>query len=205
MSMVGIWVKSTDAVVVVISETWLSKSIADKDINIVGYNVYRTDRPKKGGGVAIYTEHKFDACIVLSDSICKQLDFLALNVEITKGNSITVVGCYRPPSASKEALQSLKQLLSRLNYRELVLAGDLNWDWLKPVSDDFKSFCDLNNFTQLVNSPTRPNPKSPENSTLIDLILTNVPYKFFSLRVFFNDISDHCVVIAIRNTKIPKS
>lgn len=77
MDMVGIWVKSTDADIVVISETWLSKSIADKDINIVGYNVYRTDRPKKGGGVAIYIKHKFDACIVLSESICKQLDFLA--------------------------------------------------------------------------------------------------------------------------------
>lgn len=99
----------------------------------------------------------------------------------------------------------MKQPLSKLNYSELVLAGDLNWDWMKPVSDDFKSFCDFNNFTQLVNLPTRPNLTSPEKSTMIDIILTNVPHKFSSLGVFCNDISDHCVVAAIRNTKMPKS
>lgn len=204
MDIVKIWVKSTDADIVVISETWLSKSIADEDINMVGYKVYRIDRPNKGGGVAIYIKSRFDACVVLSESICKQLEILALKVEFIKGLCITVVGCYRPPSAPVEALQSLKHLLSRLNYNELVLTGDLNWDWLKPVSDDFKSFCDLNNLTQLVNSPTRPNLKSPEKSTLIDLILTNVPHKFSSLGVFCNDLSDHCIVAAVRNTKMSK-
>lgn len=82
--MVRIWVKSTDADIVVISETWLTKSIADNDINMVGYNVYRTDRPEKGGGIAVYVKSKFDACLVLSESVCKQLEFLALNVEITR-------------------------------------------------------------------------------------------------------------------------
>lgn len=45
MDMVRIWVKSTGADVVIISETWLSKSINNEDIYIFGYNVYRTDRP----------------------------------------------------------------------------------------------------------------------------------------------------------------
>lgn len=57
----------------------------------------------------------------------------------------------------------------------------------------------------MINSPTHPNLKCPEKSTLIDLILTNVPHKFSSIGVFCNDISDHCVVAAIRNTKVPKS
>uniref|UniRef100_A0A3P9K1B3 Reverse transcriptase domain-containing protein n=1 Tax=Oryzias latipes TaxID=8090 RepID=A0A3P9K1B3_ORYLA len=132
------------------------------------------------------------------------MEFLALNVEIAKGLCITVVGGYRPPSASKDALPSLKHLLAKINYSELVLAGDLNWDWLNPVSDEFKSFCDSINLTQLVNLPTRPNLKCLDKSTLIDLILTNVPHKFSSLGVFCNDLSDHCVVAAVRNTKIPK-
>lgn len=102
MNMVGIWIKSTDAGICVISETWLSKSIADEDINMVGYNVYRTDGPKKGAGVAIFIKSKFDSCIVLSESICKELAFLLVNVEITRDLCITVAGCNRPPSASKE-------------------------------------------------------------------------------------------------------
>lgn len=72
---------------------------------------------------------------------------LALTVEITKGFCITAVGCHRSPSASKEVLQSLKHLLSSLNYSRLVLADDLNWDWLKSVSDYFKTFCDSINLT----------------------------------------------------------
>lgn len=52
---------------------------------------------------------------------------------------------------------------------ELILAGDFNRDLLQPVSNDLKSFSiDL---TQLVNSPTRPNIKNPERSTLMDLIV----------------------------------
>ena len=42
--------------VIVFSETWLRKSVLDKDICIIGYNVYRPDRVKKGGGVAIYVK-----------------------------------------------------------------------------------------------------------------------------------------------------
>lgn len=134
-----------------------------------------------------------------------ELEFLALNVEITKDLCITVVGCYRPPSALNDALQSLMDLLSRLNFSEIVLAGDLNWDWLKPGSDNLKSFCDSVNLTQLINLPTCPNLKCPEKSTIIDLILTNIPHKYSAVGVFCNDLSDHCLVVAVRNTKVPKS
>ena len=72
LDMVKVWVRSTDADVVVISETWLTKSVNDKDIGIEGYNVYRSDRPKKGGGVAIHTKCKFNVSVVLSQSVSKQ-------------------------------------------------------------------------------------------------------------------------------------
>ena len=61
------------------------------------------------------------------------------------------------------------------------------------------------NLIQLVPSPTRPNLKYPDKSTLIDLILTNAPQKYSSVGVFSNDISDHCAVACIRDTRLPKS
>uniref|UniRef100_A0A3B3HCE9 Reverse transcriptase domain-containing protein n=1 Tax=Oryzias latipes TaxID=8090 RepID=A0A3B3HCE9_ORYLA len=204
MDMVKIWFTSTEADIVIISETWLTKSITNEDINVNGYNVYRTDRPKKGGGVAIYVKSRFEASTVMSKSIPKQLELLVLNVKLAKSLSITVVGCYRPPSATKEALSSLKDLLSRINYGELLMVGDFNWDWSSTASEDFKSLCDSINLSQLISQPTRPNTKCPEKSTLIDLILTNAPHKFSSAGVFCNDLSDHCVVAACRDAKIPK-
>ncbi len=59
-------------------------------------------------------------------------------------------------------------------------------------------------FFQLVDTPTRPNLKFPEKSTLIDLVYTNVPHKYSSVSVFENDVSDHCVVAVARDTKLPK-
>lgn len=52
--MMRIWAHSTDADVIVLSETWLSKSVSDNNINISGYNAFRTDCPQRGGGVAVY-------------------------------------------------------------------------------------------------------------------------------------------------------
>lgn len=50
-----------------------------------------------------------------------------------------------------------------------------------------------------------PNLKHPEKSSLIDLMLTNAPHKYSCASVFANDISDHCLIASVRNTKIPKT
>ena len=72
MDMLRIWAHSTDADVFVLSETWLSKSVSDKVINISGYNVFRSDRPNRGGGVAIYIKNQYQVNVLLSKSIVKQ-------------------------------------------------------------------------------------------------------------------------------------
>jgi len=54
IDMLRIWAKSSDADIIDLSETWLTKSSSDKVISIKRYNVFRTDRPKKGGDVVIY-------------------------------------------------------------------------------------------------------------------------------------------------------
>jgi len=64
-----IWAKSTNADIIILSETWLSKSVTNKDIVISGHNVFRTDRPRKAGGEAIYVKSKFNANVLLS--ICE--------------------------------------------------------------------------------------------------------------------------------------
>ncbi len=76
--------------------------------------------------------------------------------------------------------------------------------WTHSRSDDFKLLCDSRNLFQLVDTPTRPNLKFPEKSTLIDLVFTNVPHKYSSVSVFANDVSDHCVVAVARDMKLHK-
>lgn len=97
------------------------------------------------------------------------------------------------------------QLLFDFNSKELVTFRDLNWNWLQPISDDFRAYCDSLNLFQIVDRPTRPNFKTPEKSSLLDVILTNVPDKYLAASIFANDISDYCVVATVINTKIAKT
>lgn len=94
----------------------------------------------------MFVNSKFTAN-VLSKSVGKQFEILALNIEVSKGMRATVVGCYRPPSPVADILLTLSQLLSQHQYSEIILTGDLNWDWLKPASDSFKDLCSELNVT----------------------------------------------------------
>ncbi len=77
-------------------------------------------------------------------------------------------------------------------------------NWLQSASDGFKEICDTLNLFQLVESPTRPNLKDSKKSTLIDLIFSNAPHKYSLASVYANDVSDHCVVAIVRDTKLSK-
>jgi hypothetical protein len=57
---------------------------------------------------------------------------------------------------------------------------------------------DALNLTQIINEPTRYNPKYVNPGTLIDIILTNLPSKY-TFVVFNQDLSDHCLIACIRN------
>lgn len=93
MDMIKIWANTTKTDIIIVSETWLKKSVPDKLILIEGYKVYRSDRIGKGGGVAIYIKSKFTSSVTLSVTKAKQFDILAIKVKISKGSDITVVGC----------------------------------------------------------------------------------------------------------------
>lgn len=84
---------------------------------------------------------KFNVNVLWSKSVSKQFEYLTINLEVSTGFPITVVGCYRPPTAVAETLISLTKLLADLNYSEVVLTGDLSWDWLKSPSDALKNIC----------------------------------------------------------------
>lgn len=78
---VKIWIESTNADILILSETWLNKTVSDKDIAINGYNIFRCDRPRKGGGVAIYIKSRFHVTLFSSLSIVKQFELLALKLD----------------------------------------------------------------------------------------------------------------------------
>ena len=132
MDQLKVWVESSNPHVLVITETWLRKSVPYPDTNITGYNLFRQDRSSKGGGVAIYSKEHLHCSVVYSKSIPKQFDLLVIQIRLAHNLSITVAGCYRPPSAPACTLEALSCALAPFTKSEFVLLGDLNWDMLKP-------------------------------------------------------------------------
>jgi len=91
LDLVRILAENTSADVIVISETWLKKTVSDNAIDIDGYTVYRTDRPNRGGGVAIYVKDSLEVTVLLSESVVKKYELLALNLIVSKTLHLTVV------------------------------------------------------------------------------------------------------------------
>jgi len=51
-----LWTHSSNPDILVVTESWLKKSVPDSVVDIIGYNVIRQDRSYKGGGVAIFVK-----------------------------------------------------------------------------------------------------------------------------------------------------
>ena len=86
---------------------------------------------------------------------------------------------YRPPNTDKEEFfDEISVNLNRIlgKYHNIILAGDLNIDELRPCSDSSKNHLpnmkDIFGLTNLIKEPTC---FKSQNTTLLDLILTNGP------------------------------
>ena len=56
---------------IVLTETWLTSSILDAEVNIENFKLYRTDRSGQvHGGVCIYLRRDISANVVISRSDC---------------------------------------------------------------------------------------------------------------------------------------
>ena len=58
MDILRFWVSNADPDIIVVSESWLNSNVSDSDVNVFGYSVFRADRVRRGGGVAIFNPGK---------------------------------------------------------------------------------------------------------------------------------------------------
>ena len=92
-----------------LSETWLTEDYPSSLLHINGYNLVRldrkwlepnTNRPKKGGGVAMYIKNNLSIVTTNVEHLdCSSVDIEILWVKVINTNhrNYIVVKCYRPP------------------------------------------------------------------------------------------------------------
>ena len=87
--------------ILAISETHLDFSFDDTEQYIEGYNIYRNDRDRFGGGVAFYIQDHLPTQI-RTDMMKYDIEILWLQVHLPHRKSILLGCCYRPPNANGE-------------------------------------------------------------------------------------------------------
>ena len=90
-----------------------------------------------------------------------------------------------------------------LENKELMIVGDINCDFVKPIPDShtrrLQLSCSLYQLDQLITEPTRLTKRS---ATLIDLFLTNKPENISNSGVIHRGISDHSMIFAVKSTTV---
>ncbi len=187
------------------AETWFTNS---SDTAISGYQLHRSDRNGRGGGVAIYIRNG----LIASEVNVAQLISTA-NEQIWRilhyGDEAFLLGClYRPHDLNNDDLDkcissvtTARNSLSSLKCSAMLLYGDFNFSHTTyslidvgggvataaHVRDD--STCDLRFqeclnecfLTQLVTFPTYRNNRYVKPSSTLDLVITNDPDRMIFL------------------------
>ena len=116
-------------------ETWLDSTVFDKEINIPGFNLFRSDRIGRiRGGCAIYIDNKFCVdkarCLTFSNGVC---EVTALIIEEL---DIALICFYRPPNTQyanfNEALTQVKLWYTKncFDNTHVMFFGDFNFPWV---------------------------------------------------------------------------
>ena len=180
--------------VICINETWLDSSVSDNEINIDGFTVFRKDRTRHGGGVAVFVRREL-LPILKSDLDIPGLEAIWIEVNV-KSEQFLICSLYRPPSACSGYFERIIDNIEHASIfcKNIIITGDLNINYNHDVGSNSCSVKLLENMfdlKQLIHSPTR---LTPTSSTIIDHILTSIPEKHVSAGVVQFCFSDHYVV-----------
>ena len=126
------------ASVLFLTETKIDSPYPNRQFALNGYNIYRNDRAKGGGGVMAYISEKLRSKKLSLPMEFKTLDFLVIESKFGS-RDVVLVGLYRPPkSAGKNYYTTVEKephgLIAWVSLQKsfVIIAGDLNLDRLKP-------------------------------------------------------------------------
>lgn len=202
---VSILIKDSNLDILALSETKLDGKINDSEINVNGFDLYRLDRDRHGGGVAVYIRNQFSS-IKIRNLLNDQFESLWVKVKPNKGKASYVGVVYRSPS-TKRPLENVEHLCTYLNNciktkiplgSEIFCLGDFNVNMLdkNALSSKIKELCRSCNLSQLITETTR---NTETSSSLIDLILTN-SQNIVSQGSIHCGISDHNLIYSVSKT-----
>ena len=193
---------STYVPFVAVAETWLKPHIADAQLCIDGYNIFRGDRNfKKNGGVLLYIHNDIiiDSSSSYDDGICNGV------ICISRKSKCFICCIYRPPNSGEDSFSRLLKFIDNfmavhdpINKLHNYIFGDFNlpqisWNNListKNITPEvaiLEDFMDKHFFVQYVNKNTR-------KGNILDLFITDNSNFVNFIKIDKISFSDHNLV-----------
>jgi len=196
--------------IMVITETKLDEHATHASLSIAGYQLYRQDRTRHGGGVAVYIANglrptaRIDVQQYATDN---GLEAVIVSISLlAKKNKVTILGLYRPPSSKATWFDSLNDLILKLVKTEpMIILGDLNCDLLKPAIYPAKTLLASLALAGTTVPKILATRVTEQSATSIDIIAIDESIQCLDYYVSDNAASDHAPVVAsIKGTLMDK-
>ena len=138
--------ETTKPDVICIVETWLDNEITDNEICLTNYHLFRLDRNRHGGGIAIYV-HSFLSCNVILQGGPFGLELLSLSIS-SHLTSCKFCSClfYHPLSSPVSIFDNLcttLQIVNPARFHSFVLLGDFNVNFVNKDHHLFTHVSDI--------------------------------------------------------------
>jgi exonuclease III len=147
--------------IIMITESWLTDTISDTDVQLENYNILRNDRLNNNGrgGVAVYLSQqllyqKLDVHIPI------QLEQISMVIQKGENIPCVYITIYRPPAQDVNTfVKVLRELLKNIDSsvyadKSIMIAGDFNEDLLAKSPQRIKEVFELHGYTQTVRDST---------------------------------------------------
>ena len=96
-----------------LNETKLDSTVKDNDLTIAGFHsIFRKDRDRNGGGVAMYIRHEIK--FLQREDMRTDFESLTVETDIQYVKPILVTIIYRPPDSLVEMFDKIDGLLCKL-------------------------------------------------------------------------------------------
>ena len=190
---------TSDIDILIISETKTGESFPLSQFMIDGFSMpFRRDRNAHGGEILVYFRNNITVKLLKLENLPSDIEAMFIEINI-KSKKLLLCCTYNPnKSLTENHLRQLQKELetSSERYEDFLIMGDFNAD----VSDpSMTSFCTLFKLKNIVKKPTCY--KNPENSSCIDLFLTNCRRSFHITCLYETGLSDfHKLVVTILRT-----
>ena len=189
-------------------------TVLSSELEIEGYDLVRSDRSRRGGGVACFVKNFIS--YNRKPNFCINTESIFIEIFLTKSKPVLIGILYRPPD-KYDFVNGLERTFSDTNLfesQECYLIGDINIKVQPKDKEIFKhklantinketphltrsylEFCFAHSIEQIITRPTR---VTDQTATLIEHILTNSLDKISQLGVIDLGLSDHDLIYCTR-------